>query len=93
MFKTVIGAAIALTLGAGAALAQTFPDKAINLMVAYPPGGSTDIGARIVASIAEKAIGQPIVVVNKGGAAVIYKEGDLAESFNPANEDNPVLRP
>ncbi len=68
MFKTVIGAAIALTLGAGAALAQTFPDKAINLMVAYPPGGSTDIGARIVASIAEKAIGQPIVVVNKGGA-------------------------
>ena len=68
MLKTVIGAAIALTLGAGAALAQTFPDKAINLMVAYPPGGSTDIGARIVASIAEKAIGQPIVVVNKGGA-------------------------
>ena len=37
-------------------------------MVAYPPGGSTDIGARIVASIAEKAIGQPVVVVNKGGA-------------------------
>jgi len=37
-------------------------------MVAYPPGGSTDIGARIVASIAEKMLGQPIIVVNKGGA-------------------------
>ena len=37
-------------------------------MVAFPPGGSTDIGARIVAAIAEKALGQPIVVVNKGGA-------------------------
>jgi tripartite-type tricarboxylate transporter receptor subunit TctC len=36
--------------------------------VAYPAGGSTDVGARIVASIAEKALGQPIVVVNKGGA-------------------------
>jgi hypothetical protein len=37
-------------------------------MVAFPPGGSTDIGARVVAGIAEKMIGQPIVVVNKGGA-------------------------
>jgi tripartite-type tricarboxylate transporter receptor subunit TctC len=37
-------------------------------MVAFPAGGSTDIGARVVAAIAEKEIGQPIVVVNKGGA-------------------------
>ena len=37
-------------------------------MVAFPAGGSTDIGARIVAAIAEKELGQPIVVVNKGGA-------------------------
>ena len=37
-------------------------------MVAFPAGGSTDIAARIVASIAEKELGQPIVVVNKGGA-------------------------
>jgi tripartite-type tricarboxylate transporter receptor subunit TctC len=37
-------------------------------MVAFPAGGSTDIAARIVAAIAEKDLGQPIVVVNKGGA-------------------------
>src|SRR5262245_64993010 len=37
-------------------------------MVAYPAGSSTDIGARIVTAIAEKSVGQPIVVVNKGGA-------------------------
>ena len=37
-------------------------------MVAYPAGGSTDVAARIVAAIAEKHLGQPIVVVNKGGA-------------------------
>jgi tripartite-type tricarboxylate transporter receptor subunit TctC len=37
-------------------------------MVAYGAGGETDIGARILAAIAEKDLGQPIVVVNKGGA-------------------------
>ncbi len=47
---------------------QAFPNKPVRLTVAYPPGGSTDVGARIVAAIAEKQLGQPIVVVNKGGA-------------------------
>ncbi len=58
--------ALALTVSPSAA--QTYPDKPIQLMVAYPAGGSTDVAARIVAAIAEKAIGQPIVVVNKSGA-------------------------
>ena len=61
-------AALALAAAAGSAGAQDFPSKPIQLMVAYPAGGSTDVGASIVASIAEKALGQPIVVVNKGGA-------------------------
>ena len=50
------------------ASAQDFPNKPVQLMVAYPPGGSTDVGARIVAAIAEKILGQPMIVVNKGGA-------------------------
>jgi tripartite-type tricarboxylate transporter receptor subunit TctC len=60
-------AMLALTASAGV-LAQAFPTKPIQLMVAFPPGGSTDVGARIVAGIAEKILGQSIVVVNKGGA-------------------------
>lgn len=56
-----------LTL-AGSVCAQTYPTKPVQLMVAYPAGGSTDIAARIVASIAERELGQSIVVVNKGGA-------------------------
>ena len=48
--------------------AAEYPNKPITLQVAYPPGGSTDVGARIVAAIAEKQVGQPIVVVNKAGA-------------------------
>jgi tripartite-type tricarboxylate transporter receptor subunit TctC len=64
-----IGAALALAATTGSASAQeNFPTKPVQLMVAYPAGGSTDIGARVVAAIAEKSLGQPIVVVNKGGA-------------------------
>jgi len=47
---------------------QGYPTKPISLMVAYPAGGSTDVGARILASIAEKDLGQPLVVLNKAGA-------------------------
>ena len=64
-----IGAALALAATTGSVGAQQdFPTKPVQLMVAYPAGGSTDIAARIVAAIAEKSLGQPIVVVNKGGA-------------------------
>jgi tripartite-type tricarboxylate transporter receptor subunit TctC len=47
---------------------QAFPAKPVSLMVAYPAGGSTDVGARILASLAEKDLGQPLVVLNKAGA-------------------------
>jgi tripartite-type tricarboxylate transporter receptor subunit TctC len=64
-----IGAALALAATTGSVGAQQdFPSKPVQLMVAYPAGGSTDIAARIVGAIAEKSLGQPIVVVNKGGA-------------------------
>ena len=61
-------AAVMLAALTGSAQAQNFPTKPIQLMVAFPAGGSTDIAARIVASIAEKELGQPIVVINRGGA-------------------------
>jgi len=63
---------VAIGLFSAAALparAQSYPERPINLIVAAPAGGSTDVGARIIAGIAEKLIGQPIVVVNKAGAA------------------------
>src|ERR1700752_3244205 len=67
--KCLSVAAVVLAALTGPATAQQdFPNKPIQLMVAFPPGGSTDIAARVVASIAEKALGQPIVVVNRGGA-------------------------
>ena len=63
----IAGAAVAFA-AVGSAAAQDYPTKPVQLMVAYPPGGSTDVGARIVAAIAERSLGQPIVVLNKGGA-------------------------
>lgn len=53
---------------AAAPAAQDFPSRPIQLMVAFPAGGSTDAGARIVAGIAEKILGQSIIVLNRGGA-------------------------
>ncbi len=70
--KHTIGIPVALVtilaLLVTATVAQDYPTRPVQLMVAYPAGGSTDVGARIVAAIAEKELGQPIVVVNKGGA-------------------------
>jgi tripartite-type tricarboxylate transporter receptor subunit TctC len=61
-------ALIATLAGPGAAVAANYPTRPVQLMIAYPAGGSTDVAARIVASIAEKHLGQTIVVVNRGGA-------------------------
>ena len=51
-----------------AATAAEYPARPVQLMIAYPAGGSTDVAARIVAAIAEKHLGQSIVILNKGGA-------------------------
>ncbi len=50
------------------AFPQDYPTRPVTLMVAWPPGGGTDVGARIVASIAERELGKPIVILNKPGA-------------------------
>jgi tripartite-type tricarboxylate transporter receptor subunit TctC len=62
-------AAAALLWIAGAALAQPYPDKPVRFVVPYPPGGGTDVIARIVQERFQAALGQPIVIENRGGAA------------------------
>jgi tripartite-type tricarboxylate transporter receptor subunit TctC len=48
--------------------AQTFPNKPIKLIVAFPAGGPTDITMRALADNASKILGQSVVVENKPGA-------------------------
>ncbi len=60
--------ALLLTAVAASGFGADYPTKPITLMVPWAAGGGTDTGARILAAIAEKKMGQPIVVINKVGA-------------------------
>jgi hypothetical protein len=54
---------------AGLALAQSFPDRPITLVVPNPPGGLVDTSARLLSEPLTRVIGQPVVVDNKPGAS------------------------
>lgn len=49
-------------------LAAEYPERPIRLLVPYPPGGTADVMARLVAAVGAKGLGESIVVENKGGA-------------------------
>src|SRR5215213_11481015 len=69
-------ALILLPLAAGAALplvppswAQGYPSRPVQLVVAYPPGGTGDLIARPLADALSSALGQPVEVVNRAGSS------------------------
>ena len=68
---------MAVLLGvASSPLAEAaYPDKPIRIIVPYPPGAGTDYTGRAVAAIYSKALGQPVVVDNRGGAAATIGHG------------------
>jgi tripartite-type tricarboxylate transporter receptor subunit TctC len=66
-FVAAAVAAVALCI-AWPATAQTFPTRSITLVVPYPPGGGVDSMARVAADKLSAALGQPVVVENRGGA-------------------------
>jgi tripartite-type tricarboxylate transporter receptor subunit TctC len=60
---------IAVALAATAAAAQTYPNRTVQMIVPFPPGGNTDIMARALVNELSKALGGSVIVLNKGGAA------------------------
>jgi tripartite-type tricarboxylate transporter receptor subunit TctC len=63
--------ALLMTVVSGAvASAQEFPTKAVELVLPYAAGGSHDLTARAVASVAHQYLGQPFGRIESGGGAV-----------------------
>ena len=79
MKNTIAALALVLTSLVGAA-AQTFPSKQITLVVPFPPGGSTDVTARIMAEKMKPILGQTIVIENQGGAGGSIAVGRVARA-------------
>ncbi len=95
-----VAATFALALlHAASATAQAWPAKPIRLMVPFPPGGSTDIVARIVAQKLSERLGQSIVIENRGGAggtigtAVIAKSAPDGYNLTVASTSTHVVAP
>ena len=71
MKSRMSGAAVAasLLLSAGMAAAQSYPSKAIRMVMPFPPGGPTDIVGRLVVQKLSDQIGQPVVADSRPGAS------------------------
>jgi tripartite-type tricarboxylate transporter receptor subunit TctC len=59
--------------------AQQYPTKPVNMFVGMAPGGATDIAMRAMATAAEKHLGQPIIVSNRGGGGGSIAYGLIAK--------------
>ena len=74
-------AALSFGFGAtGAAQARSYPGKPIRFVVPFPAGGSTDVGARLIAEQLSRAFGQQVYVENKAGANGTIGIEDAAKS-------------
>jgi tripartite-type tricarboxylate transporter receptor subunit TctC len=73
-------AALGLLAGSGAALAQSYPEHPITLVVPFAPGGSASIAARSVADKMSETLGQQIVIDNRGGAGGTIATRAVAKS-------------
>lgn len=80
MKKLVIALALLATGLCANAFAQSFPSRQITLIVPFPPGGSTDVAARIMAERMRPVLGQPIVIENVGGAGGSIAVGRVARA-------------
>ncbi|HVJ10059.1 MAG TPA: tripartite tricarboxylate transporter substrate-binding protein, partial [Burkholderiales bacterium] len=69
-----------LALLALGAEAQTYPARAVRMLVGFPPGGGTDIMARVLAPQLSQQLGQPFVVENRPGATTNIASDMVAKS-------------
>ena len=105
--KSTIGAlarlaavACACVFAAGAANAAGYPDHPVKIVVSYPPGGSTDISARLIGQYLSEKLGQQFLIENRAGggnnigtdfALKSKPDGYTLFLVNPANTINATL--
>src|SRR5262245_38382280 len=70
------------------AAAQQWPDKTVRILVPFPPGGGTDIQARVLSAAFQKSMGQNFIVDNRTGANGLIA-GQLAADAPP--DGNTIL--
>src|ERR1043166_7092407 len=78
--KKMFAVALAIMAGAASATAQTYPSRPITIVVPFPPGGSTDVAARIMAEKMRPLLGQPVIIENVGGAGGSIAVGRVARA-------------
>jgi tripartite-type tricarboxylate transporter receptor subunit TctC len=79
-FLRVAAGVVALPALLRSAGAQTYPSRQITLVVPFPPGGSTDVAARIIAERMKPLLGQPLIIENVGGAGGSIAVGRVARA-------------
>ena len=80
MIKAIIAMALTSLFGIAGVRAQTYPSRPITIIVPFPPGGSTDVVARIMAERMRPLLGQPLIIENVGGAGGSIAVGRLARA-------------
>ncbi len=99
-FLRLAGAGLALPAIAGSARAQAYPSRQIRMIIGYPPGGSADITARLMAQWLGERLGQPVIIESRpGGGTNIATEAVInapADGYTlllvaPANAINATL--
>ena len=83
IFRTLGSAMLLFAVLYGTALAQAYPSRPVTFIVPWPPGGSTDLVMRSLSVIAEKHLGQRLVIENKPGVSGTMGAQALAQSARP----------
>ncbi|MFN3402422.1 MAG: tripartite tricarboxylate transporter substrate-binding protein, partial [Ferrovibrio sp.] len=79
-FKALVTGLVAGVAMLAAAGAQAYPDRPITMIVPWGAGGGTDATARIIASLMEKELKQPVNVVNRTGGSGVVGHSAIAQA-------------